>query len=195
MTSAAVFTHHNTVWSQPVTLVRSGPAAGWKEIEHRQLTPLPIAGYRHRWDRMVWEADRRKVTAFWPHAAEFAAGRWQAEQPEAAAITEVRFVKVLRRASDPATAKPAGHWQLPPVAVLPAKDVVELAWCRKTDTGWARVGKWKKPAADTQAKPAQPELLPLGRPLLRRDTATPPAVAPLQRRKLPLPPVKSAGSP
>lgn|GEM_PF-6738516 len=142
LSSAAVFTHYNRIWSQPVTLVKVDGAADWIEVSHSDLTPLGIAGYRQRWDRMIWESDRKRApTSFWSRAADFVAERWAAGHPKETPLAEVRFVKVLRRAGDPTMDVPEGRWQLPPVAALSAKDVVELALCRRVEGQWSVVPK------------------------------------------------------
>jgi hypothetical protein len=156
MTSAAVFTHHNIVWSRPVTLVRRQGNTSWSELPSAQVTAMPIAGYRYRWDRMVWEMGREKVNSFWMRAADQVEDVHQAQHGEDSSFTEVRFVKGLRRHTDPGVNTPEGHWKLPPFHLLPGKDVAEVGYCQKRDGAWVYAGKWK-----TESKPQQKGIVPL----------------------------------
>jgi hypothetical protein len=168
LSSAAVFTHYNRVWSQPVTLVKVGGSTAWVEVTHSDLTPLGIAGYRQRWDRLIWEADRKRAPEnLWVRAAAFTADRWAQAHPAGEPVAEVRLVKVLRRAGDPAMDVPQGRWDLPPVASLPAKDVVELALCRRVDEQWVLAPKKRSEPAEVDEGTDEDAAPAKMRPLVR----------------------------
>ncbi len=143
MASAAVFTHHNTSWSQEVTLIRDGPKSGWMAIPSSEITPLQIAGYRYRWDRLVWDVRKKKLSAFWPRAAGYAAKRWSEAYPERGKATEFRVVRVLRRCTDPAMIHPAGHWEVNGMEGVATADLTELSYCILKNEIWVSAGKWK----------------------------------------------------
>ncbi len=157
MASAAVFTHHNTSWSGLMTMMRHGPNSEWVQIPTSELTPLQIAGYRYRWDRLVWDMTRKKVVSFWPRAADHAAQKWRELNPQFPAATEVRIVKILRRYTDPAVILPVGHWELPPLETVAAGDRIELAYCKLQNGVWVNAGKWRAPTA---SKPSSAETAP-----------------------------------
>jgi hypothetical protein len=145
MASAAVFIHHNTSWSQAITLMRDGPSSEWMPIPSAEITPLQIAGYRYRWDRLVWDVRKKKLSALWPRAAGYVAMRWCEAYPERGKATEFRVVRVLRRCTDPAVIHPAGHWEVSGLEGVATADLTELSYCKLKNGVWVSAGKWKAP--------------------------------------------------
>lgn len=157
MTSGALFIHRNTAWSQPKTLVRMGADAAWIEVPSSEITPLQIAGQRHRWDRAVWDKKMKKVPTFWARSAAFVAHQWAELHPDSPAVSEVRVGRVLKRSTEPDVMHPSGRWSLPSWDAMPLSSRTEISYCKLLDGKWVNVGVWKEaltrsPLASGQSK-------------------------------------------
>jgi hypothetical protein len=132
---AGVFTHHNRVWGQMATLIKRGEST-WEQVDQDILSPMPIAGYRVRWDRMTWEADRKKQSAFWQRSLGLVAEKMQSLSPDQPPITEVRVIKVLQRSTEREAVSPEGAWCVPPYAQLSKNQYVDVAHYLRRGDAW-----------------------------------------------------------
>lgn len=144
---AALFTHRNTSWGKPLYAVRLAGGAGWMEVDGRLISPLEIAGYRTRPDRLAFEVSKKKLDGIWPRFAEHVARVMAREFPGIAPVEEVKVFKALVKHSQPEMMEPAGRWKIPPLFALPSKQRPELAHCR------LEAGKWVTVKAGSRGKP------------------------------------------
>lgn len=114
---AALFTHRNTSWGKPLYAVRLAGGAGWMEVEGRLISPLEIAGYRTRPDRLAFEVSKKKLDGMWPRFAEHVARVMAREFSGIAPMEEVKVFKALVKHTQPEMMEPAGRWKVPPLFV------------------------------------------------------------------------------
>lgn len=145
---AALFTHHNTTWGKPLYAVRLAGGAGWMEVEGRLISPLEIAGYRTRPDRLAFEVSKKKLDVIWPRFAAHVAKVMAREFPGIAPVEEVKVFKALVKHTQPEMMVPAGRWKVPPLFALPTKQRPELAHCR------LEAGRWVVVKRDGKVKPS-----------------------------------------
>lgn len=145
---AALFTHRNTTWGQPLYAVRLSGGKEWMEVEGRVISPLEIAGYRTRPDRLAFEVSKKKADMVWPRFAAHLAKVMAREFPGIAPVEEVKVFKALVKHTQPEMSEPAGRWKVPPLFALPSKQRPELAHCR------LEAGRWVVVKRDSKGTPA-----------------------------------------
>ena len=162
-----MFTHHNTTWGKPLYAVRLEGQSGWVEVDGRVISPLEIAGYRTRPDRLAFEADRKKARSIWPRFAGHVAAVFAREFPSLPPVEEVKVYKALVRHTQPEMLEPAGRWRVPPLYALPSKQRPLLAHCRREGAEWRQVVE-EAPPSTAAANPTQPGEVPLNPPPIRQ---------------------------
>ena len=186
---AALFTHRNTTWGQPLFAVRLSGGTEWMEVEGRVISPLEIAGYRTRPDRLAFEVSKKKAEMVWPRFAAHLAKVMAREFPGIAPVEEVKVFKALVKHTQPEMSEPAGRWKVPPLFALPSKQRPELAHCRLEAGLWVVVKRNSKgKPAVAPPKPGDGKVNPLptrrlaeggGGPLrLEPKEVSPPAMSP-----------------
>ena len=118
------------------------------EVEGRVISPLEIAGYRTRPDRLAFEVAKKKADMVWPRFAGYVTEVMAREFPGIAPVEEVKVFKALVKHTQPEMMKPAGRWKVPPLFALPSKQRPELAHCR------LEAGRWGVVKRNSQSKPA-----------------------------------------
>lgn len=151
----ALFTRSAQVWGDVAVLVREQERAPWVQVDLTRISPQGLAGHRQRIDRVIEETvRRRKRLNLFPRVCEDIARKHF--ETGGGEVTEMRIVKTNWRAGTPPMAKPVGHWNPPPVAVVPASQIVTLHQARLVD------GVWKETKLTDPA--ARPVLAQRGRP-------------------------------
>lgn len=145
---AALFTHRNTTWGQTLYAVRLSGGTEWMEVEGRVISPLEIAGYRTRPDRLAFEVAKKKADIVWPWFAAYVAKVMAREFPGIKAVEEVKVYKAVVKHTQPEMSEPAGRWKVPPLFALPSKQRPELAHCR------LEAGRWVVVKRDSKSMPA-----------------------------------------
>ena len=118
------------------------------EVEGRVISPLEIAGYRMRPDRLAFEVSKKKADMVWPRFAAHLAKVMAREFPGIAPVEEVKVFKALVKHTQPEMMQPAGRWKVPPLFSLPLKQRPELAHCR------LEAGRWVVVKRDSKSTPA-----------------------------------------
>ena len=159
---AALFTHRNTTWGQTLYAVRLSGGTEWMEVEGRVISPLEIAGYRTRPDRLAFEVSKKKADMIWPRFAAHLAKVMAREFPGIAPVEEVKVFKALVKHTQPEMMQPAGRWKVPPLFALPSKQRAELAHCRLEAGRWVVVKRDRKSTpAVAPSKPGDVKVNPL----------------------------------
>lgn len=118
------------------------------EVDGRLISPLEIAGYRTRPDRLAFEVSNKKLDVIWPRFAAHVAKLMAREFPGIAPVEEVKVFKALVKHTQPEMMEPAGRWKVPPLFALPPKQRPELAHCR------LEAGRWVTVKRESKGKPA-----------------------------------------
>lgn len=188
---AALFTHHNMTWGKPLYAVRLAGGSGWMEVEGRLISPLEIAGYRTRPDRLAFEVSKKKLDGIWPRFAAHVALVMAREFPGIAPVEEVKIFKALVKHTQPEMMEPAGRWKVPPLFALPLKQRPELAHCRLEAGRWVTVKRESKgKPAVSPPKPGEVKVNPLPTRRLAQSGSGTPSPAVTASPRSPSPPVQ-----
>ena len=154
---AALFTNIERSWTQAVYLVKAEGSGQWSEVPREVVSPMRIAGYRQRVDRIVTEIRRAPAKdAMMDRLAAHVAESYGEAFPDQPPVAEVRLLNTRWPTDDPVMTHPAGRWQLPPASSLTKKRYTVLGTWRRQGERWARV-----PVDSNPSKTILPDKSPL----------------------------------
>jgi hypothetical protein len=137
---AALFTNIERSWTQAAYLVKVDGSSQWSEVDREVVSPMRIAGYRQRVDRIVTETRRVKdKDAMLDRLAAHVAASYARAFPDQKKVTEVKIIKTLWRTDEPVMTQPVGRWRLPPADALSGKRYSVLGTWKAEGDVWARV--------------------------------------------------------
>jgi hypothetical protein len=145
---AALFTRTVKSWSQAKYLVQLGDGAEWKEVPREWVSPMRVAGYRQRVDRIVPELNRsRSKTQMLDRLAAHVVDCVRLHEPAHPEVMGVRIINTQWPTDDPGMNRPQGKWQLPAFETLAPHQYKVLGTWTNTASGLVRA-KIEKPKAD-----------------------------------------------
>jgi hypothetical protein len=112
---AGLFTMREASWGQVIYLVKRENASAWVEMDRDWVSPMPVAGYRQRLDRVFGEVRRKRIyPQIYSGMAAYVARRAGELAPELPKVTEVRFINTRWSTKDAYLNDPSGRWRLLP---------------------------------------------------------------------------------
>lgn len=141
---AGLFTGRESAWGQAAYLIKHEGSTAWSEVPRDVVSPMPVAGYRQRMDRIMTEVRRSRVNKeIYPMIAAHVAIRYAETFPCQPPVAEVRLVNSLWRTSEPVMTHPIGRWRLPPGDVIDKAHVSTVAVFRREGKQWKDISQPK----------------------------------------------------
>lgn len=184
---AALFTKREADWNQVVYRVWRAGGAGWEEAGRDLMSPMPVAGYRQRLDRLVATVQSKPKLRdqVWPRLASHLAARIEGDKGKGSPVSRIHLARTRWMCGTPEMVQAAGHWHVPPLSDLPpGVKVIHVMTCTVKNGKMVLVKPARKPAlaAGSKLPPPQP---PNGTATLRPGAGPATKTATPQRRTLP----------
>ncbi|MCX6853860.1 MAG: hypothetical protein NTV80_03030 [Verrucomicrobia bacterium] len=152
--AAALFTKRTATWSDRRIEIRTANSDQWRVLNMVEVSPMPLAGYRQRIDRILSDTRSKKIAeSLRQRMALWIAQRLK--QQSGQEISGVRYQHRSWQANTPELALPAGHWG-DNGSVLPATTRVTLLGEYAIVNGRATRERAKPPVLDKV--PSQPKV-------------------------------------
>jgi hypothetical protein len=175
---AGLFTGREGAWAQACYLVKLKGRPNWIELSREIVSPMPVAGYRQRLDRLITETRKSKSKdKLYLRLSAHIAGRYKQMYPGETSVEEVKIVNSAWRTDDPEMIMPKGRWRLPSALGADRTHFKTIGCYQRSSDRWEKhVPKQitSPPALRDGDQRLMREIKPLDAPVLGEGTKVPP---------------------